>query len=155
MRLKVILISFTAIFLISCKSNQFNYKPPFKVISATYSNWVGGQQGVSGINLVFYLESKESINFQKIYFNKKEIKVESKVEKGKIILSGNISTSTINNNHLEQDIDKKKEIKNELIDTPFPFKLKENEAVLSYLEKDKIKFYKVEKLIRKDTNFYQ
>ena len=155
MKLKVILIAFITIFLTNCKSSQFDAKPPFNVSSATYNNWVGGQEGVSGIHLVFNLNSKQTIKFQKVYFNKREAILEAKEKEGKTTLIGNISTSTIGNSNLVMDVDPKKEINNEIPETNFPFDLKENEAVLSYLEKGVTKFYKVKNIKKTNTGYYQ
>jgi len=155
MKLKVTLIAFITIFLTNCKSSQFDAKPPFSISSATYNDWVGGQEGVSGIRLVFNLNSKQTIKFLKVYFNKREAILETKEKEGITTLIGNISTSTIGNSNLVMDVDPKKEINNEIPETNFPFDLKEKEAVLSYLEKGVTKFYKVKNIKKTDTGYYQ
>jgi len=152
MKTKVILIAFVALFLIQCKSTQFDAKPPFNIINATYNNWIGGREGVSGIRLVFNYESQEIVKFQKVYFAKKEGSLEINKKEGKTFLTGHISTST--SRDITIDFDTKKEIKNKLPETAFPFELKENEAVLSYLQNGVTKFYKVENIIKTKTVFY-
>lgn len=153
MKAKAILIAFVTILLIQCKSTQFDAKPPFNIIDATYNNWVGGQKGVSGIRLVFNFEAQETVTFQKVYFANKEGSLESANKDGKKVLTGHISTSTTSD--ITIDFDTKKEVKNKLPESTFPFELKENEAVISYLQNGVTKFYKVKNVTKTKTSFYQ
>lgn len=151
---KVIILMMFAVTFSQCASTKFDSKPPFTITSATYNSWVGGQQGVSGIRLVFNYESKETIKFQKVYFAKKVGSLELREKEGKAFLTGHISTSTRKDKELILDIDPKKEMKNELPKKTFPFELKENEAVISYLENGVTKFYKVKDIIKTKTDYY-
>jgi hypothetical protein len=149
----IILVMFAVIFS-QCAATKFDSKPPFTITGATYNSWVGGQQGVSGIRLVFNYESKETIKFQKVYFANKVGSLEPREKDGKVFLTGHISTSTRRGKELVLDIDPKKEMKNELPEKTFPFELKENEAVISYLENGVTKFYKVKDIIKTKTDYY-
>ncbi len=147
------LLLFVGVFS-QCASTRFESKPPFKITKATYNDWVGGQQGVSGIRLVFVYEPIKTVAFQKVYFAGKEGTLTPRNNDGKTFITGHISTSTRVNKELVLDIDPKKEVNNKLPEKRFPFQLKENEAVISYIEKGVIKFYKVQGLVKTKTDYY-
>ncbi|MBL4605741.1 MAG: hypothetical protein JKY02_08825 [Flavobacteriaceae bacterium] len=152
--MKTIIIAIAAVFLVQCKSAQFEAKPPVTITGATFNNWVGGQPGVSGIRVIIAYKQQENIEFQKIYFAEKEGKIETYQKKGKTYLVGYIDTSSREKEDLVLDRDPKKEMNNKLPKADFPFQLKENEAVISYLKNGKTKFFKVEKIKQTKTDFY-
>ena len=117
--------------------NKFEYGKIAKTLNSKGYNCIAIDQR-SGGNVI------ESFN---------ETFLEAKEKEGITTLIGNISTSTIGNSNLVMDVDPKKEINNEIPETNFPFDLKENEAVLSYLEKGVTKFYKVKNIKKTDTNY--
>lgn len=152
--MKNIIIAIAALFLVQCKSAQFEAKPPIKITGATYNNWVGGQPGVSGIRVIIGYEKQENIEFQKIYFAQKIGKVEAYVRKEKTFLVGHINTSSREKEDMILDKDPKKEVNNKLPETKFPFELKENEAVISYLKDGKIKYFKIKNIKQTKTDYY-
>ena len=128
-----------------CSSTMFVSSPPFTVEKAFYNNWAGGQPGVSGIKLEIHLKDASNVIFDALYFKGKKTKVEVRVVAGKSQLIGHFSTATRQNKDLILDIDSKNELDNTVPNLEkFPFKLKENEAVLSYKKGDKILFFKIE-----------
>lgn len=143
-----------AIGLMTCKTAKFEKNPPFKVTGATYNNWVGGQQGVSGIRVIIGYTAAETPSFKNIYFYGKEAKIEMQEKDGKTYLFGYIDTSTRQEKDRILDEDPKKEMNNTLPEKKLPFILKENEAVVSYMEGTKQKFVKVENLKQTETDFY-
>lgn len=147
---------FMAIGLMTCKSAKFDKNPPFKISGATYNNWTGGQPGVSGIRVIINFETKEDVQFDKIYFAKKEGTTELYERKGKVFLVGRIDTSNPKQRDLTLHIDSKKEVKNELPkeETKIPFELKENEAIISYVYKGKTHYYKVENIQQTKADYY-
>lgn len=154
MNMKNMIIAIAAIFLVQCKSAQFDGKPPVKITGATFNNWVGGQQGVSGIRIIIGLEKNENIDFQKIYFAKKEGRIEISVRKDKTFLIGHLDTSTREKEDMILERDSAKEINNKIPETKFPFELKENEAVISYLKDGELKYFKVKNIKQTKTDFY-
>lgn len=56
---KIMTLMMLTVVFSQCASSKFDSNPPFTIKGATYNNWVGGQQGVSGIRLVFQYESKK------------------------------------------------------------------------------------------------
>ena len=150
------LFLFTIVLITQCKSMQFDTHPPFKVTKATYNNWVGGQPGVKGINVFVRYTAKQNIEFDSMYFHGRITKIEINEKKGVKFIVGRYNTATKKDN---EDIilhsDSKKEVGNKIPATnTFPFELKENEAVISYQEKDKTKYYKIENIKQTKTDFY-
>lgn len=129
-----------------CKSLKLEENPPFKIISATYKNWVGGQQGVRGTNVTIKFSSTKTIQFDSIYFDKKVAKLQTKNSNDNLLM-GYFNTST--RRDLILDANPTKELKNTVpAIKKFPFKLNENEAVISYKINGKIKYYKIKSLQR-------
>ena len=151
---KLVSLALMSLFFIQCKSAQFDAKPPIKITGATFNNWVGGQPGVSGIRVIVGYEKQGDIEFQKIYFAKKIGRIETYQRKGKTFLVGHIDTSSREKEEMIMDRDSENEIKNKLPEPKFPFELKENEAVISYLKNGKTKFFKVKNIKQTKTDFY-
>jgi len=139
-----------------CKSIKFDKNPPFKINGATFNNWVGGQPGVSGTRVMIGYTSEEKVAFESVYFNNRETKAALTTENGITYVIGHFSTSTVNNKEdLVLHADGKKEINNTLPkEKKFPFKLKENEVVISFKEGKKIKYIKIEKIKKVASTFY-
>ena len=134
----VFIVGFT-----QCKSTKFDSNPPFTVEKSSYNNWVGGQPGVSGTRVEVYLTSKVDIAFDALYFKNRKTNVEFREKDGRTFLTAHYNTSKRNDMILESD--GKKEAVNKLPEN-FPFKLKENEAVISFKEGDKTKYVKIENI---------
>ena len=138
-----------------CASMKLQKKAPFKIASATYNHWVGGLPGVSGTKAEIRLSEKSNITFESLYFLNKIIKVETKEEKGRTLLIANHTNTSTNKRDVILSSDSKKEMKNQLPDTKeFPFELKENEAIISYKVKDKLKYFKITNLKKVQSDFY-
>jgi hypothetical protein len=137
-----ILFSFT-----QCGSSVLIKNPTFKVEKAFYNNWVGGQPGVSGIKLELHLKDASEIIFDSLYFQEKITKVEvSQKEEFRQII-GYYSTSKRQKRDLILDADATKELENAVPNLAvFPFKLKENEAMLSYKKENKTLYFKIENI---------
>jgi hypothetical protein len=115
--------------------------------SATYTNWVGGVPGVSGRRVEIKLSEKKSVTFDSLFFQKKTTKIEIRETKGTTLLVAHYSTSSRKNNDFILHSDTKRELKNKIPKPDnFPFDLKENEAIISYKVKGKIKYYKIENI---------
>lgn len=127
-----------------CGSTTFVKKPPFSISKATYTNWVGGVRGVSGTRVEIMLNEKSTATFNALYFQNKKVKVEVKEENNTTFIAAHFNTSTINNINRVLHSDAKMEINNSVpIATEFPFKLKDNEAVVSYTVGTKSNYYKL------------
>lgn len=153
--MKSITFLFLALSFVTCKSISLDTKPPFKIKEASYKSWVGGQPGVHGINVYINYTSKTAIDFDSIYFRNKTVKLETKKQKERKILIGYFNTSTINS---KEDLLLHKEASNsdstKELEVPFPFILKENEAVIRYTIANVVKYYKVSNLKKEASDFY-
>tara|TARA_B110001454_G_scaffold157513_1_gene146824 strand:+ start:1520 stop:1999 length:480 start_codon:yes stop_codon:yes gene_type:complete len=139
--LSIIAILFS---FIQCGTIKLENNPPFKVKNASYHHWIGGQPGVSGTNIIFKLKENSNINFDSIFFQNKSTKVEINTSANGIILIGNFNTSKRQRKNLILDSNVVKEMKNTLPDLRnFPFKLEENEAILTYRINNRIKYFKI------------
>ena len=136
----VILISFT-----QCKSIKFENNVPFIISTATYSTQLGGEK----INTVIAYTSSSIIKFERIYFRSRITNLETKdSDVGKVIVGYFINTYK---KDFIMDSNSTNELNNPIPHiTDFPFKLKENEAVISYRDKQKTKFYKLNLLPKPD-----
>lgn len=138
-----------------CGTTKFAKNPPFKIESATYTNWVGGVPGVSGTRVEVRLSEKEPIVFDSLYFQKKRTKIEVSIQNKIMILIGHFSTSNRKENHLILHSNTKMELKNKVPKaTKFPFNLKENEAIISYKVANKVKYFKIENIKEGKRNHY-
>ena len=154
MKVTQILSIFIILFGFSeCGSMQFDKNPPFKIISASYQNWNGGQPGVKGTNVKIQFTSTKTIQFDSVYFDNRVAKLETKNSNDNLLI-GYFNTSSIKRDII-LDANPTKELKNPVLEIKkFPFDLKENEAVISYKINDEIKYYKINELLKvNSTNF--
>lgn len=142
-----------AIGLMSCKTLKFEKNPPFQVTGATYNNWVGGQEGVSGMKVIIGFTASETITFKKVLFYNKEASTEIQEKEGKKYVVAFFDTSTRKDRDVIMDRDPKKEMQNKAPEKPL-FDLKENEAVIIYMDGATEKYVKVENIKRTKTDFY-
>ena len=141
------LLIFTLSFT-KCASLPSDTKPPFTITNAMYQNWTGGVRGVSGTNVTINYTSEKEIEFKELFFKGEKRKISLKETKnGEKILFVKFNKKN-KFNDLQLHADPKKEFGNnpskEKID--LPFELKNTEAALSYMEGNKIKYFKIENI---------
>jgi len=145
-----ILFSFT-----QCGSIKLEKNPPFKLEKATYHHWLGGQPGISGTNIEVRLKENSNIDFDSIFFQNKSTKVEINTAVNKILLIGNFNTSKRQSRNLILDYNTVKELENRVPGLrKLPFKLKENEAILTYIIDNKIKYFKIKNIEKAKPIFF-
>ena len=145
-------IAFTLLFY-QCGSAKLEEKPPFTITSAVYNNWSGGQPGEKGMNVNITYTSNYAIKFDSIFFSKRIQKIEMSKTKDKKMLTANFSSAVKPDLILAENTSK--EIKNEVPTIKkFPFELKQNEAIISYIVKGKTKYYKVKSVKKGKSIFY-
>lgn len=143
----------------NCKSSgevpsasMFQSNPPFSLTKATYQEWTAGtQQGGSGININLWIGNlEEDAVPQQFYFRNQVANI--------VVANGDEA-----NFHVyykkpgKPDIIMDGDIKQEAQNTPplkFPFKLKENEAAMSYIDHDVVLYYKIVNMQRLEPVFY-
>ena len=143
-----IVFIFSIVLANSCKSVEFQKKPPFEIQSALYTNWTGGRPGVSGINLLIHYKTDQEVVFDSIYFQSKAGHLEEYIKDGKDYLIGRISTSKPNDISVLQDKEEQPEEK-------IPFELNDNEAVLVYRYQTKTFYYKLSSVEKSEDLFFQ
>lgn len=152
--LKMILFVCVSILFAQCKTIRLTEKAPFNTTSATYQNWVGGQPGVSGINVIIGVANETTVEFTNLYFRNKIQKPMIETRKGKKYLVVNISTSTRGNTDKIIEEPKKKTTKKVVDKNEFPFTLAQNEAVIQYQYKGKTFYYKITNIKKTATIYY-
>ena len=145
--MKFIVVLAIAFSFLQCGSNTIVKNATFKVEKAFYNNWVGGQPGVSGTKVEIHLKEASKFVFEALYFNGKRAKVEVAQKETLTQIIAHFSTSKRINSNLILDLDATKELENTVPNLEkFPFKLKENEAILSYRKGKKIVYFKIENI---------
>ena len=155
--LKLLSIPLILLILTKCASYKLENKTPFKIISAISNARVGGMPGSPGgtqVRIIYTAENK--IQFDSIYFQGKKVKASNFDSGDQKIVSANIYHSTTKKD-FEMNGDANKEYGN----TPpakkntIPFKLNENELVISYIVNNKTKYYKVSPVKKGETVLMQ
>jgi hypothetical protein len=129
-----------------------NYKTlqknaPFKVINATYNQWVGGQPGVKGIQINIEINNPK-IKLDTVYFRNNAILLSlNKTDSKQQYIGSFTLTNTNKNFQLLHDSTKEYGNKAPDVSKKIPFQLNKNEAVVRYIYKGKINYFKINKLI--------
>ncbi len=123
--------------------------PDFTLGEVYYQDWVSGiQEGGSGTNVyISFNNFTKDIVVKDIYFRKKILEAQQ---------NGNQYIGYYKN-EMERDIIMDGDPKKEAQNTPpkkFPFDLKDNEAVISYLQSGEMKYYKISGMEKKDMIAY-
>lgn len=136
------------------KMGDLQKNPSFELDSTYFQKWVAGVQGGgSGIHLyISVLTNKNQVVFDSAYFRGYKAKIEiSKmgyIASFKTELNQKEDIIMTNKNHGEFGN------KSPLNETYFPFKLNQNECVISYIEDHTKKYFKIENLIEKSMEQY-
>jgi len=131
---------------------SFDQEPPFTLGEVYYQDWVAGvREGGSGTNVYINIESyAEDVVIMDVYFRNKKEKAKNSAQYFDQYVGYFKNKARPD---IIMDSDPVKESKN----TPpesFPFQLEDDEAVLSYLHKDEVKYFKISKMERKPTIAY-
>ena len=124
-----------------------------QIISAEYSDWVGGVQNVAVIS-VKIIVNKQNLKVDTLYFRNQSLLPEfRKLEDGNLLITANL------NKRVKPDYTFHKEASKEYgNEVPkrnlLPFESNAEECILRYTHKKKMHLLKV-KLEKEKTNFYQ
>lgn len=142
--IKILLFFLLIIGFSQCGSSKFENDPPFLILSAVVYN--NPEKLETNIYIRYKGYHNESfIEFDSIFFKKQKVKIDIKTMRGLTYVYGVFKKSIQRN--LVLDSNPIKEINNPVPDIKkFPFKLNENEAVLSYIINGKLKYYKIKSL---------
>jgi hypothetical protein len=131
---------------VSCKetSYQVQTNTPFSIEKATYNDWVAGiKGGGSGTNVIVTIKDLDANNvvIDSVYFRGRKVKVE--VKSSNYIGRFNSYLNQRQDKVLHSDSQKEFGNQGPIIEKEFPFDLEKDEAIISYKEKRKLKFYKI------------
>ena len=150
---KIISILITLIVMINFSSCAGTYKLE-KSVRLTigevyYQNWVAGVQGGgAGFNIFIPVsDNPKNIMFDSVYFKGKKAKLEFS---NNTIFIGRFKTTKNRIREINMINDSDDEFSEKT-----PFNLNDNECVVSYLDNDKIKYFKIENIIKKESILYQ
>lgn len=153
--IKLVSIIVIIVNLSLCRSINIEKEPPFQLEKSAYNNWVGGQPGVKGIQLVIVLKENSTIAFDSLFFQERATKVEINMVGKKMLLIGHFNSSNRRKNDLVLDIEATKEIKNSVPEIKkFPFELKEDEAIISYKLGGKTNYFKIKNIEKSKPVFF-
>lgn len=142
-----ILFSFTQ--CSSAQKLQLQEKTSFELGEVSFQKWIAGVQGGgSGYHfLINVVSNKNNVVFDSVYFRE----YQAKIEIGKIGYVANIKTEINQREDIIMSNNGKEEYgnKSRLKTANFPFKLTENECVISYIENGITKYLKVKNLVEK------
>jgi len=136
-----------------CSSTQkLQKKTPTAFGETYYEQWVSGvAQGPSGLNVFIELKD-DAIQLDSIYFRGKAAKFEVKPANKLLFIGRFINASTekidriMNSNTTEEYGNKAPEITLKI-----PFKLAQNECVVSYTSNGKTKYYKLTNVVKRES----
>ena len=139
----ILALSFT-----QCASMKLESNPPFTVNTASYAHITGGLPGNNTLNLMIEFTASKTIDFKKVYFQDRVVSAVIEQKQDKNYIAARYKTSTgEDKKDLVLNADPEKEYGNTAKNKEeIPFKLKENEAVVSYKVGDKIHYYKIENI---------
>ena len=155
----ILLVSIlTMTLFIQCGSaQQFDKKIPFTIRKAYFQEWMGGR-GSTGMMITLELTAPVSkkIAVDSLFFKNKTTKLNLSNYDKKYTITGNFISSASVNNNLNMHSNPEKEKTNKAPNTSlsFPFKLSDNECVISYFIKGKKHYYKITDLKKEKTIYY-
>ena len=149
----VLLMMFTVSFSQCSSTKKLQTKPPVKIGKVYTQKWVAGIKGGGSGLYIFIPISDTLITLDSVYFRGRVTKLSQKYQ-NKNMYVGNF----INQQKQSQDIvmssDPKAEYGNKLpiseeSTEKFPFELKDDECVISYIDGKKTKYFKVGNIVEK------
>jgi len=136
--LALILVSF----LFQCTTiPKLEKKAPTTIENVYFLKWnAGTQEGGSGIN--FFIETKDaSVTFGSLYFRGQQAELKPKPNNDLLYLGCFKSNGNMSNDSIQES-------------SNFPFQLKNNECVISYLKDNKVRYFKISNVIERQSINY-
>lgn len=133
---------------------------PFETGEATCQRWSGGRaESGSGILLQIPLESNNlgQMKLQQAYFRGKVTDINMKSNEGSWFAEANFMVNKRGKPDMVMHSDPNKEVGNQppKMKDKIPFELKDDECVLSYLDRNKVKYFKLTGIKEKKPLIYQ
>lgn len=116
---------------------------PFKVLEATYANWVGEQPDLDGIT-VKITTNNPLIQLDSVYFRNHSVLLKREINAENSVFKGSFTVSKKPHDYiLHRDSQQEFGNKPPILASKTHFELTENEAVMSYFYRGKINYYKI------------
>jgi hypothetical protein len=148
----IFLLSVILFSLSSCAGGKetgfsFDQEPPLTLGDVYYQDWVAGvREGGSGTNIYITIDSYvDEVVIMDIYFRNKKLKAQNS-HQNRDQYVGYLKNQP--KHDIIMDIDPVKESQN-IPPESFTFQLEEDEAILSYLHNEEVKFLKISKMEQK------
>lgn len=134
--------------------------PPFEMGQATCQSWTGGRAETgSGTLLEISLlgENMPEMKMQQAYFRGMMAEVSIDSNDGDWIAKANFKNQSSNKMDMVMHADPKEEVGNQppMEKEKFPFELSDNQCVISYMDGDMIKYFKIEGIKEKKPLIYK
>lgn len=129
-------------------------KAPVEMEQVYFQKWVAGVEG-GGAGLNLFIPVKDSsVKLDSVYFRGKGTKLD--IKPGENLYVGRFISDFNKPKDMVVHADPKKEYGNEMPEIPkeIPFKLKDDECVVSYADRGKTKYFKIENIVEKDMLAY-
>ncbi|MGY8914440.1 MAG: hypothetical protein ACKVJF_05065 [Flavobacteriales bacterium] len=148
--------------LTSCSSQKkLQTEVPFDIGMATVQEWMGGKEesGTGYLVTVPILTITKDVSFQEIYYHGQVAQVTADTNGEGFMVKGNFVRAS-HKSDLIMHADSKKEVGNQppsMQEGPikdFPFDLEPEEAVLSYIVKNRVKYVKISGIKEKTPLIY-
>ena len=154
--ISVSLLSFIMLGFSQCSSTKMlQAEAPITVGKVYYQKWVAGVQGGgSGLN-IFIPSNDVSIVLDSVYFRGKAVKLETKIQ-DKSLYIGRFKSQFNQKQDLIMSSDSTAEYGNKLpiVEEQIPFELKPDECVVSYMDGNKTKYFRIGNVVEKATMHY-
>lgn len=143
--IKGLIVSVLSILFFQCSSAQkLSKTASFEIQNPYCQYWIAGvKNGGSGINVFISISKIEnSTTIDSLYFRGQTVKLNTKPNNPNLFI-GRILTKANQNEDFQLNTDENS-----------PFDLKENEAVIIYIENDIKKYYKIEHIKEKQAEYF-
>ena len=149
----LVMMPFALVTFSHCSSAQkLQDEAPFKINEAYYQSWVSGVRGGgAGVNVFLDMDSiPQNVTLDSIYFRGKGTKFEVK-EGNKTLLIARFRSVANQKQDIIMSNEPQAEYGNQVPKIPqkIPFRLKDDECVISYTEGKTTKYFKIDKLIKR------
>lgn len=147
--------------LVGCSSQKKMVEnPPFDLGEATCQAWKGGRAETgSGLLLEIPVmgDASDQVKLQQAYFRGKITDVKMEAIEGGWVAKANFMDGNAEKKDMVMHADSKQEVGNQPPnrDGKFPFELEQDQCVLSYMEGDSVKYFKLEGIKEKQALIYK
>lgn len=155
--IKIMLMLIAMVSFSQCSSSKKTQNSaPFEIGEAYYQKWIAGVKGGgSGINIFIpIISNPNNVMLDSVYFRGKQSKIETV---NKTLFIGRFKTATNTKKDIVMSSEPYAEYGNKApsFTKKSPFKLNDDECVVSYIINNKVKYLKISNNFKKEHKIYQ